>query len=322
MSTLEQNHERDFSTFHLGDNPNELADRLMYGVFDHFGIIVDPYDNIPSVEEYDQLIQALGTKKTLRENKPKVSWTMDQMADLVVDSGIQQSLNRSLWTPEIATPDSADRFAMGAVANQQDRIATVLSDNVGDGRLWLPAGNRVMNTATEAGLDGLKPNPNVQSFYNENYDQEGKNRYPTEAEYAERFVVPRVVKAGYDKDEVHFEAPSTNKGDEILLNFVNEHPNVTRFGRQLAVARVANSGVMLALQMRKAAHVVRPTFDRDPKHPQLFILNDFLRVARTEEQANDPVHFQKPEMALRQLAVTGKLLAEAYGDVRYAKLMD
>lgn len=295
--------QRDFSSFKLGDNPNELAEGLMYAVFDHMSVVVDPMDSVPVPEEYDALIAALGRNKVLRESHPAVSWDPNQLADLIEASGLQKPLNRSLWNPDLPTPDSAARFATDAVANQQDRIVATLADHVGDGSLWVQAGNRVMDSVTE------KPNPHIQDFY----EQHG--RYPTGAEYAGRYVLPHVVEAGYS--DVHFQAQPTSKGDEIMLNFVNKHPALTQFRKELAVVRVANAGVMQALQLRKAATLIRPSFDHDRQHPQLFVLTDTLPVARTEEQAADPTHFQKPETALQQLAVTGKLLAEAYHNIRW-----
>lgn len=97
-------------------------------------------------------------------------------------------------------------------------------------------------------------------------------------------------------------------------DFVRAHRELFDTHGQLAVARVANAGVQLAMQFRKAVRERFPVyhFDADRDNPQLFILTDTLPVATTEEQLQHPEQFQSPYTALRQTALTAKLLAQAH----------
>ena len=226
---------------------------------------------------------------------------MARAAQLVEDSGIQQKLNRSLWTPEIPTPDSAPRLATGAVANWQDRtVKEVLAKHVGAGSLWLPTGVREMGTPTE------RTNANVIAF------NAAKGRNPTEAEYAARYVIPEAEDAGFTR--IHFEKHATTDGNTIAHDFAKAHPELFNENGKLAVARVANAGVQLAMQFRNAARAQfsGAQFDADRDNPQLFMLTDTLPVAKNEAQLKDPQHFQSPYTALRQTALTAKLLAQAH----------
>lgn len=184
MNVSESIHDRNFSTFHLGDDPGKLAGGLIYEIADDIGVDLGTEVN---PDAYGKLVGALGPSKVLRENEPNTAWDVARAAELVEASGIQQPLNRSVWTPEIPTPDSAPRLATGAVANWQDRTVTeVLAKHVGAGKLWLPTGIRKMGSSfTE------RTNANVMAFNT----AEGRN--PTEAEYAVRYVVPKAEEAGF-----------------------------------------------------------------------------------------------------------------------------
>lgn len=307
MSVSESINDRNFSTFHLGDDPGKLAGGLIYKVADGMGIKLGSEVN---PDAYGKLVGALGPSKVLRENEPNIIWDVASAAQLVEDSGIQQPLDRSLWMPDIETPNSAPRLATGAVANWQDRtIEKVLTKHVGAGELWLPTGTREMGSPTE------RTNANVAAF------NLTEKRNPTEVEYAAHYVVPKALKAGFtgihiekyvSRDEKGDEKVAS--GDEIANDFAVTHPELFDQRGQLAVARVANAGVQLAMQFRKAVRTQLPAsrFDADKDSPQLFILTDTLPVATNEEQLRDPKHFQSPYTALRQTALTAKLLAEAH----------
>ncbi|MGB4966667.1 MAG: hypothetical protein WBO35_00515 [Candidatus Saccharimonadales bacterium] len=66
----------------------------------------------------------------------------------------------------------------------------------------------------------------------------------------------------------------------------------------------------MAAQFRKASREVSSQFDADPTNPKIFVITDTFPVARTEEEIKKPESFQSPYTALRQLALTAKLLEE------------
>ncbi len=146
------------------------------------------------------------------------------------------------------------------------------------------------------------PNPNVMKF-NETHGQ-----LPTQTDYVEAFIAPKLKEAGLT---TYVEGYETDDGDEIAVNFAETYFELWQPGQQVAVARVANAGIQLAVQMRKAARQVNSGFDADALNPQLHVITDRFPIADTQERVEDPAHFQSPFTALRQVALTAKLLEEA-----------
>lgn len=291
--------QRDFSNFVLGDDPRLLADGLLFRVAEGVQIDIGDQSDIPDPEKLSTLVARLGVGKVLRDNlAPRDVWDLDEAAGLVDVSGILEPLDRSLWTPEIKTPDTAVRVVTGGVANWQDRGLELLIGREERGKVIIAAGSRVMSSATELN------NPNVIELHARVRD--GRQHYPTEATYARTVVKLPLEEAGY---EVIFERFDGEDNEGILRQLPNRH--IALPSGQVAAVRVANAGVQLACQLRGSMARVSPRFDSDPGNPQQFIITDGFPVATAEEQLDDPVHYQSPYTALRQIAVTGKLLAEA-----------
>jgi hypothetical protein len=329
--------ERDFSNFYLGDNVYELADGLILEVAERLDVELGAEPN--SADLWD-LVGKIGPNKVLRQNEELEAIDRETAVDLVERSGVQASLNRSLWTPQQpaiheklwipGTGEDREPFfpepqtgihvdalvSTGSVANWYDRTTGLLhrppayvkvpfrtdasepttpeqsnttsSNPFHDLPQYVAAGNRVMDTATEVG------NVHIKAI------RQRFGRYPTEAEYAGMRSRGALV-TGYPMA----------KADELAAMFFEDNPHLLE--ESLAFVRVANAGVQLAVQFRKAAQARSPQFDADPAKPQVFILTDTFPLARTEAQESKPAQYQKATTALRQVALTAKMLHEASG---------
>ncbi|HLC91558.1 MAG TPA: hypothetical protein VJC09_00740 [Candidatus Saccharimonadales bacterium] len=301
----------DFSNYELADVQGErgvydLADGLIPEMAEVFGVDIG-LD--PSTEALGNLVDKIGKSKVLQENIGHVQEVLDTKdnglevaADWVDRSGVQKQLNRSLWIPGLVTPDPVDAIVItGAVANWQDRTAGTLErwalSRLEDPKVYIPVGNRVMNTPTE------QTNPNIALFQG-NHDGE----YPTEAQYAEEEIAFRLTSKGFGVEVLPYE---TSNGDDIAAAFVAERPEIFGEGKTVVFARVANAGIQLAVQFRKAARHQNIQFDPGHTRPQAFVLTDQFPVARTDEESKNPKDFQNPMTAIRQVAVTAKMLHEA-----------
>lgn len=298
--------ERNFSDFELGDNVYELAGGLIPRLADRLAV---PIGDEPTSSDLQLIMNQVGPNKELRTNQ-KLELDREEAADFVVKAGTQQALRRSLWTPDNELlPGSVDTLvAMGAVANWQDRTAKLISDLPFRVPVRYLAGNRLMATATEV------TNPNVSAI-GEDFDIA-----PTEAEYAASVISPLLRAAGV---RVLVTPHTTGNADTMFYEMFKRTPGLLY--ERIGVARVANAGIVMALQMRDAARKVQqelveagqleaagPLFDADRRNPQVFVATDkFTEVARTEEQDADPEHYQKAATGLRQVVLTAKKLHEA-----------
>lgn len=283
--------ERDFSTFHFAeDNVYELAGGLIPEIAERLEVSIA---DEPTNEDLQHLVGAVGRNKVLRANEEVPAMDPDEMADIVERSGVQKELRRSLWTPDAGIERTEAVLALGGVANWQDRTGRIITGtpNV---PVHLLNGTRVMDTATE------KTNPYVASYF------ESGKFYPTEGQYAARVILPKLVEAGHD---VTLHPFFTGDGDTMLNQFFEKNPELLE--QKLLMARVANAGVIMALQMRNAARKLNSSFDNDPSNPQVFIATDSFPVARTAEQRKDAPHYQNPATALRQVVLTAAKLHEA-----------
>ena len=150
-----------------------------------------------------------------------------------------------------------------------------------------------MDTATEL------PNKNVRAYY------DAYGQPPTESTYAAEYVVPVLESAGYEVDHYSF---ATGDGAEIAALAAEHEPELS-VGNVVAI-RTANSGLQLACQLRAAARLKNAAFDRADS-PRMHVLTDGLSIARTSDQLKQPMFFQSPYTAIRQIALAGKMLTEA-----------
>ncbi len=288
---------RDFSNFELGDNVFKLADYLVPHVAELLEVELSEQ---PDSGEIQDLLDGMRTNKVLRNNEPIVAIDHQTKLDLVERSGIQKPLDRSLWTPSVKATEAADVYLMvTAVANWQDRAAAVV-ENSPKKPVYIAAGNREMKQPTEV------TNPNVQAIF------EATGSYPTEAAYAAKVILPRLVESGFD--EVHLSTYQTGDGDEIAERFYAGNPYLT--DRRIAVVRNANAGLITAIQHRTAARKVGPTFDIYAHDAQLMVVTDGLPLARTPEQEADAAHYQKVDPAFGQMLLLAKKLASITAGTR------
>ncbi len=296
MAELPSAADRNFNTYILGDNVYDLAANLIPDLAERVDIVLQ---DKPTSEALSRLVGALGPKPVLRDsNEPTI--TLEEAAQLVEESGVQEQLARSLWTPEFEIPKQVDGIVItGGMANWQDRAANLLVSHAAGrhnpGKVYIPVGNRVMNTGTEV------TNSNVSDFHHL------YGRYPEESAYVEDYILPKLATVGY---EVHPIPYSTAAGETIADRFTSSHSELFNNDSEVIFARVANAGIHLAVQMRQAARFQNPDFDSQPNKPQVFVLTDTFPTARTEEQKSEPKNYQSPYTALRQVALTAKLLHE------------
>jgi hypothetical protein len=293
--------ERNFNDFYLGDNVYELADGLIPEIAERADIRLG---SEPNSGDLGNLVDKLGPKEVLRHNPEVIGIDRETAVGFVLRSGVQIGMNRSLWAlNDCAYGEGEAIVVTGAVANWQDRVGETIREFDITLPVYYPAGKRVMNTDTELS------NPNVERMHR------AFQKYPTEAQYASSIVVPSIIfketppfRSGYT---VLPESYETQDGDELAVQFFDRNKHL--LDQRLVFVRVANAGVQLAVQMRKAAQALSPDFDADPDRPQVFIVTDSFPISETEERDKQPTHYQKASTALRQVAVTAKMLHEAAG---------
>lgn len=289
-------YERNFNDFYLGDNVYELADGVIPEIAERLDVTLG---SEPNSADLQLIVDKVGKNRVLRLNQEVEAIDRGAKAELLNRSGIQNRLQRSLWTPKIpATPGGLDAIlATGGVANWQDRTTKTIKDfGAKLVPVYIGAGNRKMGTATEL------TNKNVATV------QRVFKRHPTESEYVASIVAPNLKRAGYNVLLTSFE---TEDGDQILRRLFEINVHLTN--ERVAMARVANAGIIMAIQMRNAARIVNPEFDTDPNNPQVFIITDTFPIATTKRQDEAPKSYQKTDSALRQLVLSAKKLHEAAG---------
>jgi hypothetical protein len=303
---------RNFANYQWGDNVYELAGAI---IPETAALLSVPLGSEPSTAALGELVGKIGPNKVLRDNKEVTAIDLPSAVDLVERSHVQDELNRSLRSPrfvvagdrrwqekgdlavnEVVEVDPDAGASTGGVPNWMNRIADLWIDSGLGVPIHLPTGVRLMNRPSDV------TNPDVQEIH------ERFGRYPTEAEYVGRLIVPRLATAGLDVLPTTY---PTGDGDELARLFFTDNPDL--LDKKLAVARVGNAGVQLAVQFRQAARTLDANYDSDPNDPQLFVLTDTRPLATSREQIADPKNYQSPFTALRQMAVTAKLLHEAAG---------
>jgi len=298
--------ERNFANFELGDDVHKLADGLILELAERLDI---PLSNEPNIEELSKLVGAVGENKVLRNNRELYAIDLETQVDLVERSGVQEKLNRSLWSPDKDISEAKFIVQTGAVANWMDRGEQIVMENSSFGTkiaYTLPGvifatGNRVMDSSTE------QTNEHVEQFYKLN------GRHPTEYEYG------RSIASRLKNDNMRMCGPifsqvlevDTQNGEQVAESLFSTYPKL--LDSKIAFARAANAGIHLAIQMRQAAQKQRADYDSDPSDPQVFVLTDSFPIARNYEQVDKPREYQNAQTALRQVAITAKLLHEAAG---------
>jgi hypothetical protein len=290
--------ERDFSSFYLGDNVYELAGGVVPEIARRLDV---PLGEEPNSADLQAIMTQVGTNKVLRENAEVTAIDRQSMTELVEVSGIQKPLNRSLVTPELSVRHkSVDALVMlGGVANWMERGGIAVPSYLVDTPIYAVGGTRVMDTATEIENGRVK------------YWHTTRKEYPTEAEFMKQIIAPRLRRLGHKVITQNDGEYQTKNGDEILDELIERHPDLV--DQRLAMVRVANAGVAMAIQMRDAVRRQNSTFDVASESPQTFVITDTFPVARHETEDKDPRHFQKAATALRQVVLTAKKLHEAAG---------
>lgn len=297
---------KDFSNFEHGDSVYELGGGVVpeiAEVFEH-----NLPDN-PDSQNLYQLFKLVGEKPTLQDNIKgaeaylvQVTGSKEAAVDLasswVQRSGVQEPLNRSLWSPSQQANAIGGIVVTGAVANWQDRGANLVLAQTGELNrvpIYMPLGNRLMNGPTE-----------VTNYFVQAWQEDNDGQLPTEQQYGRDIIQPVFEAAGFSVTTLPYE---TKVGDVIAENFFKDLPHLAQ--EKLLFARVANAGIQFAVQYRQPARAINPGFDADPSNPQAFVLTDSLPVATNLEQATKPEEFQNPYSGSRQLLATAQSIAKA-----------
>lgn len=292
--------ERDFSNFRLMSvaNDRENVYELAGGVIPEIAERLDVEIGIePNSEDLGKLAGKIGKNKVLRDNDEVTAIDRETAADLVDQAGTQKLLFRSLWTPDHKAIDLDAAVITGGVANWQDRTARTVENSVDPQTpVIIAAGKRVMDSPTE------KTNPNVKSFL----DKYGY--YPTEADYVDEVVAPLVAETHPNVVWDRYIYEDASNGDEIAERVFAANPEL--LDQRTGFVRVANAGIQLAVQMRAAGMNLKERYDDTPDEPQVFVITDSFPLARTAKQEQQPTRYQKAIPALRQVAITAKMLHE------------
>ena len=275
--------ERDFSSYELADDTRELADGLLQEIAQIAQ--VDLYDVAPE-KAMARMIGALGPDKELQKNIGRVRELLgedstERMADWVDRSGILKPIDR-LFVRNEKSPSYVDTVVFtGGVGNWILRRESLLErmDPDAIGRAWLPMGNRVMK-------------PGEHQLVT-TWARRHNGAFPTEAQFAQDFVVPVMRIRGIEQADV-FPVEDDN-GDNILDTFLEFHKSVLD-GTIKVVANAPNT-IQAAGQLRWAAVRADETFDRNGD--QLSMVSDTIQVAREGEST---ATHQNPASALGQLA--------------------
>ena len=294
---------RNFSNFHLGDNVYELADGLVPEIAERVDVKLG---NEPNSQALSDLVRELGPNPALRSNPDPANIDRRTAVELAYRSHLPGRMSRSLWTPDIkpqsnrvSTGDAKVDAAVltGATANWQNRAASIVPFGI---FTYIAAGTRKMDTETEIN------HPDVQRL-------KEFGRYPTEAEYAASIIIPKLTNSHVHSrfsQKILMTSYPTESGEELASRFFEDNQHL--LDKRLLFIRAATGGVQLAVQMRKAARALSADFDADKLNPQVFIETDSQPIAMTPQEETQP-RFQKGSSALRQIAVTAKLLHEAAG---------
>jgi len=285
-----------------GDDVLTLGNGVIGEMADIAGIRLDPSQQGPLVESLGSLVGAFGVKEVLRDNPP-LRVPVLAAADLAERSGVCQKLDRTLWSVDHRYPPLDAVISTGGVANWQDRTTQLLVkrlDEVKDPQpnVFVLSGDRIMNSSTET------ENGNVRAYLEE------FGEYPSETDYADFFVVPKLQSVGYT---VYHDLFDKMNGEQIATEFARINRSLWYPEMTIGFARAATAGLQLALQFRSAIQRLQhfDAFDSQPDNPQVVVLTDGIDIARNEEQLKDARHYQSPYTALRQAALTAKLLLEA-----------
>lgn len=292
-----------FANFDLNEHRNmsDIAGNVVGQMADVFEVGLSKN---PTVDELGTLVGRLGKQRELQANIAEArGWMTEKLASeehaiaqanaWLRLSGVQDALDRSVWTNDIKTPEDAQYVITGAVANWQDRTAKLITERRLGSTVHVAVGNRVMSSPTEL------VNPGVEHF------KLDTGELPTETEYVDAVVTPMLEEAGYGVEVNRYD---TVDGDRIANLFMTDNQELLE--GPLVFARVANAGIQLTAQMRSQAQVLNPQYDNHSSNPMAFVLTDSFPVAETAEQLADPVNYQNPFSGIRQIAVTAKYILQ------------
>lgn len=264
-------------------NPTEvydLSDGLLPEIAQTAGYELAPE---PTEANLSGLIAAVGPAKELQANIQTVkdrfgADATQKIADWIDRSEIMAPVERPFGKN---TPISGKIDAIvfsGGVANWMLRRTAVTEQIDADkvGSVVLPMGNREMKPVEHA---------LVREF------ARVEGRFPTEAEFGQRYLLGRLAAAGFRAEVVPVDS---GNGDQVLDALWVAKPELSN-GTMLVAANAPNA-VQAAGQVRLSARRADAAFDK--AFDQLYMASDSFPIARHGEK---PKTHQNPETALGQL---------------------
>lgn len=277
--------ERNFSNYQLSDNVYELAGGLLPDMAEALDFDLGEE---PSEDAISRFVGHIGPAKELQENIGLVQQRLGTEASAISlaagwteRSGVLAPVHRSFANPEIAVPSEFDtaiitggvaRWMLRRAARIRD-LAEVSGQNFGE--VLVAAGTRQMKENEHASVARLA---------------ELSGQLPTEADFAEGVIVPRLQAAGLAARAVRI---GTSVGDEAMKEVAHAIQNRDT----VLVAANAPAAIQTAGQLRVAAKDNRADFDTTGE--QLFVTGDGFPLARHGESA---ATHQNPYTALGQIA--------------------
>lgn len=296
----------DFSNYRLSDlndpfDLGDLADGLFWDMCDTIGF--DPRDL--GVDAFQAFVAAFGSNKVLGLNLEVVKERLGESgiqkaADWVERSGALLSVPGGAFVDPsgVPLPEQVDAaiYPDGVTRWMLRRTATTngLGSDAFVQGLFLPFGN---------GMAGAGEHDLIKDFM-ALHDGRQLKRY----EVGKTFIVPELIKNGFDPRKVHLLPMELNDGDTLAELFWWRHQHLLK-GTVLIVSN-APAAVFTAGQFRHAARQVNPAFDQNGD--QLFVVADGIEVARNGEGA---ATHQNPITALGTLARNYLFLRFAMGNL-------
>ena len=303
-----------FENYRAGDSLAELGG----GVFPELVDTILEQDYTGTVEQLGSLVGAIGGKPVLRDNTTfdqfmdrrmggaDAAW--DQTRQWAEATGIQEQLRgRSLWLPDTVTATDATNTVVltDGMANWTDRavkeIGRMPDPGIGGRVVHTASTGRVMDSPTERG------HPFVLALRDET------DHFPTTTRYFKRVTLPQLRNNGCRV--THTEVPNVEgkvaSGNQVASALFEDNPGL--YAASATVVRAANAGLQAGLQLHEAGvqhagDVAGTSYDTQER-PQIAIVTDRFPLAESPD--TPAVDGQQPTGALRQAAVTGRMLVKA-----------
>lgn len=236
---------------------------------------------IPTAATLQAMIAEIAPHKTLQDNITFAQEFLGKNAFDIATKWLQRShamdaLHGSFCDTTVAAPQQVDSVVFsGGMANWMLRrmMLTLRLNPQNVGRILLPMGTRTL---------GAGEHQMVNTYKREH------GEFPTEAQFADRFIVETIAGLGFVTIELI--PADTANGTDVLANLFEVHPNLLEAGHKTLIVGNAPNTVQAAAQFRLAAREVDKSYDYNGS--QLFMLGDTFPIGINGQptwQAQNPL---------------------------------